>query len=208
MHKYWIACLLVLLLWALPVAPVYAELMQMAPVPAQLSQTRQPTESDYWLNSTYALGGSAAGHGVVVLTVVLLDILPAVFAAEGQAPDDWIGAAGPLLALLLLVPMISTPLMMHIFSPKTEWEYVLWSTVGAVLSVILHALLMVPLFLFFAEDSASFAQTFYLLAPAAISSALVVEALGTAWFHHLGASGWQLAPTPAGGVQLSHQLRF
>ncbi|MBF2054296.1 MAG: hypothetical protein IGS03_12665 [Candidatus Sericytochromatia bacterium] len=188
-------------LWAEPIAA--EPVIQVALPPPLPAAGLPPAES--WLNTTHALGGAAAGNGLAILTVVLLDLMPVALAAEGEVPGSWVEGADPLLALLLLIPVISTPLMMHLFSPAADWELAGWSLAGAAASVLLHALLMLPLVLFFGQESLS--QTIYVLAPAAFGSAVILEALGTAWGHHLGGQ-WQLSSAPGGGLMLSHQLRF
>lgn len=190
-------------LWAEPVAPAPEALIQVALQPPVLAAPLSPSET--WLNTTHALGGAAAGNALAILTVVLLDLVPVALAAEGEVPASWVEGAGPLLALLLLIPVISTPLMMHLFSPAAEMQLAGWSLAGAALSVLLHALLMLPLAVFFGQESLT--QTIYVLAPAAFGSAVILEALGTAWGHHLGGQ-WQLTGAPGGGLMLSHQLRF
>lgn len=184
-------------------APQVAQAIPTAPPPPE----DPPTESDLWLNSTYALGGAAAGNASAVLVFGLIDILPLLLTQVGwiEGSPNWVEGAGPWLLLLLLLPMAGTPLLMHLNSPEARVESVGWSIAGSVISTLLHALLMIPLVFVFGQGKLS--DTVYLLAPAAVITALILESLGTAGAHQLGET-WRLTPTSDTGLQLTRHWSF
>lgn len=184
-------------------APLVAQAIPTAPPPPE----DPPTESDLWLNSTYALGGAAAGNASAVLVFGLIDILPLLLAQVGwvEGSPNWVEGAGPWLLLLLLLPMVGTPLLMHIYSPEAQVESLGWSIAGSVISTLLHAVLMIPLVFLFGQDKLS--DTVYLLAPAAGITAIILESLGTAGAHQLGET-WRLTPTSDTGLQLTRHWSF
>lgn len=152
--------------------------------PWQLSVSEPPatTPSDYWLETSFALVGSAAGNGAALLTFFLLDVLPPALSSEPEK-SDWISAGGPIWSLLLILPMITTPLALHLFYPLPENIQVdPWQTAfGGFLTVSMHTLLMIPVFLLVQQPS--FSQSIYLMAPLAFFSAVLLEGMGTAWFY-------------------------
>jgi len=165
-----------------------------------------PTDLDYWSNSIYAMGGSAAGNGLILLTVLALDLAPLVFTNEGEVPADWVGSAGVWLFLLGVIPVISTTLLMHVSSPKADWESVFWTGLGSLLSVLVHSLVVVlPMSLIFQQGSPT--ETFYLVAPVALLTGVIFEGLTAAQFHQFS-ERWRVSQTPGGGIMLSHQIDF
>lgn len=179
-------------------------LVHMTPVLQPALQTA-PTESDYWLNSAYAMGGSAAGNGLIILTVLLLDLLPTAFANADNPPGDWIGAAGPWLYSLGLIPLISTPLTMHLYSPDAHWENYLWTSLGTLAGMLVQGLIMWLFAQVFQQESG--VQTFYLLSPVLLLSGLIFEGLTAAQFHQF-AEEWRVSQAPGGGLMLSRRLVF
>lgn len=171
--------------------------------PASSSQATTPT--DYWLETSFALAGSAVGNGAALLTFFLMDILPS--ALHSEAPEtDWISAGGAIWSLLLLIPMITTPLTLHFFYPLPEdiqadpWQ----TALGSFITVSLHALLMIPLFLLVQQPNLS--QSVYLVAPLAFFSAVLIEGMGTAWFYNQ--SRHFILKTADNGLGLVYQLSF
>jgi len=166
----------------------------------------EPTEADYWTNSAYAIGGSAAGNGAIFLSILMLDLAPLLFTGEEEEPADLISSAGPWLFLLGLIPIISTPWIMHANSPEADWDSIVWTSLGSLLSVLLHSLLIVlPLSFAFQQESPT--QTFYLVAPAAMLTGILLEGLVSAQFHQFS-ERWQVSGAPRGGIMLSHQIDF
>lgn len=161
------------------------------------------TEADYWLASSYAAVGSLAGNGAVFLTVFALDLLPGIV---GQPDADWVNQFFFLTPLLLLMPMATLVLSLESYFPKPPHiDSNLWQTIlGSALSVVVHAVLMLPMFYIF--DQGSFSKTFYLLAPTAVITAALVEGMGTAFFFDKSRH-WRVTPEP-GGLRLSYSLAF
>lgn len=182
--------------------PVLAEAITLERAPA-IQQVYDPSQDDYWTNTTYAFGGAALGNGALVLSVFVLDILPLLWGDPGGLlieNNPWI------LPLLLIFPMVLTPLLMHFNSPSAETDQVGWSIAGSILSVALHTLLVLPLLILFPQEN--LVSTLYFLAPAGVLSGILIEGLGTAYLHQIG-SQWQVSPVASGsGLQLTHQIRF
>lgn len=201
--KYFMAFLLSFLLVYSSAEPVFAQNISMQ---KSFQSQSAPTESDYWLNATYAMGGSAAGNGLIVLTVLVLDLLPLLLTTEGEPPPDFLGAAGSWLFLLGLMPVVLTSLSMHMYSPKADWNSVLWTSLGSLVAVLLHSLLVVlPLSMLFQQEKAT--ETFYLVAPIALLTGVLFEGLSAAQFHQFS-ERWQISQTPRGGLMLSHHIDF
>lgn len=150
----------------------------------QLNNERNRESTDYWLNALQASGGSAAGNALVFATFVGLDIVPAFLGMETSLIDS----SGYLLTLLALIPAITTPLFMHLWSPAAQWEHALWSGPASLIAAGLHLGLMLGMGFWFnsMQWSSGLAPTFYLLAPAGFLSAVLIESLVTAEGHQLG----------------------
>lgn len=183
-------------------APGFADVIRLERT-AAIQQAYDSSQDDYWTNTTYAFGGAALGNGAVLLSVFALDILPLLWGGEGGVlieNNPWI------LPLLLIFPLVLTPWLMHLNSPAAENEQAAWSIAGSILSVALHTLLVLPLLFLFPQQN--LASTIYFLAPAGVLSGILIEGMGTAYFHQLG-SRWQVSPVANGsGLQISHQILF
>lgn len=153
---------------------------------AQLNNEKNRESTAYWLNTLQASGGSAAGNATVIALFIALDILPALL----NSPDSWITGAGPLLSLLVLIPAITTPLFMHLWSPHAKSEHWLGSGIASLISTLIHLGLMVGLGLTLNSMGLTdgIANSFYLLAPVGLISAVLIESMGTA-------AGYQLTST-------------
>lgn len=152
----------------------------------QLNNRKDRDSENYWINTLQASGGSAAGNATLIAAFIALDILPS-FLMPGS---DWITGNGPLLSLLVLIPAITTPLFMHLWSPEAQAEHILGSGIASLLSTLIHLGLMVGLGFAFNEQgwSSGLASTFYLLAPIGFLSAVLVESMSTAQGHHVAKS--------------------
>ncbi len=181
--------------------PVLAEAIGLDLEPA-IQQAYDPSRDDYWINTTYAIGGSALGNGALLAMVFALDVSSTFF---GDPSGLWIENSPWLLPLLLIFPLVLTPLMMHMNSPSAEGDQVAWSIAGSILSVALHTLLILPLALLFPQEN--LANTIYFLAPAGVLTGLLIEGMGTAYLHQVG-SQWQVSPISGSGLQISHQIQF
>lgn len=154
-------------------------LLNHTPTPfAQLNNEKNRDSTAYWLNTLQASGGSAAGNATVIALFIALDILPALF----NAPDSWVTSAGPLLSLLVLIPAVTTPLFMHLWSPHAKSEHWLGSGIASLISTLLHLGLMIGLGLSLNNMGLTngLANSFYLLAPVGLISAVLIESMGTA----------------------------
>ncbi|MEZ0369666.1 MAG: hypothetical protein ACAI44_11315 [Candidatus Sericytochromatia bacterium] len=163
--------------------------------------------SDLWTNVTYALGGSAIGNALVALVIFLNNTISADALAKNTANaanTDWLNAAGPATLGLLILPMLVTPLMMHLTSPAAENGLAAWSIGGTILATALHLLLMLPFYLIFNQGDLS--GTYIAILPAAFISAVLLEALGAAGGHELG-QNLRLASTQQ-GLLLSYRWEF
>ncbi len=171
----------------------------------QLNNQQNRDSTDYWLNALQASGGSAAGNAALFAVFVALDVTPALFGGT-----SFIDPAGYLLALLALIPAVTTPLFMHLFSPSAKAEHWLWSGSASLIATTVHLALMVALGFAFNQAGLSqgLAPTFYLLAPAGFLSALLIESLSTAAGHRLAVNQQRLQTTdlahPQFTVTLAH----
>jgi hypothetical protein len=160
---------------------------------AQLNNEKNRESTAFWLNALQASGGSAAGNATVIALFIALDVVPHLF----NPPGDWIHGAGPLLGLLLLIPAMTTPLFMHLWSPHAKAEHWLGSGIASLLSTLLHLGLMLGIG--FTLNSMGLtdglANTFYLLAPVGLISAVLLEGMGTAAGYQV-ASTWKKPPQP------------
>lgn len=195
--------LLLLLCWW-PLAPAWAEVLTLPEntrqAQLQATEVLPPDTNDYWMNATYALGGAATGNALAGGMIIVAGGLGSAFSAT--PPED---VSGVWMASLLVLPMLLTPTFMHLFSPESDPELFYWSLLGSSAAAVLHALLMIPLFVLFGQGNG--AETFYLLAPAAFVSAVLFESLGAAWGHQLG-EGLKFEGMAGGGLQLSQQFVF
>ncbi len=172
----------------------------------QNSDPVSSTEFDYWLEASVAMAGSAAGNGAAFLSFLLLDLVPPIYGMTTSAKPSWVNADSPFLAFYLLLPILAAPLALYLFYPLPEGVSVdhaqtLLASLGAVL---LHTALMIPVFLFM--NQANFSQNFYLAAPIAFFSALVLEGMATAWmFDHSRRLTLQQADN---GLKLVYSLPF
>ncbi|PIQ25870.1 hypothetical protein COW36_22290 [bacterium (Candidatus Blackallbacteria) CG17_big_fil_post_rev_8_21_14_2_50_48_46] len=198
-----ILAFLLVLEFSLPAWAEPAYRLQFAePVAAELLST----PSDYWMETSFALVGSAAGNGVALLSFFLVDIAPTALSDGSSAPADLIGSGGALWLLLLLLPALTTPLTLQFFYPLPEHlQTDFWSTLlGSSAAVLLHAVLMIPLF--FLAKQPSLSQSIYLIAPAALFSGILIEGLATAWFYDQSRS-LRLEQADA-GLKLVYHLTF
>lgn len=166
---------------------------------AQLNNEKNRAETSYWLNTLQASGGSAAGNATVLALFIAIDILPAFL----SLPDDWVSSYGPLLGLLVLIPAVTTPLFMHLWSPGAKAEHWLGSGIASLLSTLIHLGLMVGLGLTLNNMGITegLASTFYLLAPVGFISAVLLESMGTAAGYQITSQAKQ---RPQDLVSLSH----
>jgi hypothetical protein len=169
---------------------------------AQLNNEKNRDSTAYWLNTLQASGGSAAGNAAVIFLFIALDVLPSFL----SPPGDWINGNGPLLSLLVLIPAITTPLFMHLWSPNAKVEHWLGSGIASLLSTLIHLGLMVGLGLTLNSMGLTngLANTFYLLAPVGFISAVLFESMGTSAGYQV-TSTWQKAP-PALPINKSASL--
>jgi len=147
----------------------------------QSSDPISSTEFDYWLEASVAMAGSAAGNGAAFLSFLLLDLVPPIYGMTSTTKPSWVNADSPFLAFYLFLPILAAPLALYLFYPLPEGisadhGQTLLASLGAVL---LHTALMIPVFLFMNQPN--FSQNFYLAAPIAFFSALVLEGMATAW---------------------------
>ncbi len=187
--------------------PSLQQSFQSGVLPALLNNKENRDSTAYWTNALYASGGSAAGNALVLAIFIGLEIVPPFLGAGNLAE-----AGGPLLAPLVLIPAITTPLFMHLWSPAAEnnWQAWLWSGGSSLISTLLHLALMTSIALSynqFTEHTGSFTENFYLFAPMGMISAVFVESLATAQGHQY-ATRLEVVQAPGNGLMLSQQVLF
>lgn len=148
---------------------------------AQKTDTVNSTEFDFWMETSVAMAGSAAGNGAALLSFLLLDLVPPIYGVTTTAKPNWVNADSPFLAFYLLLPILAAPLALYLFYPlpagvSADFGQTFLASLGAVL---LHTVLMIPVFLLMNQPN--FSQNIYLTAPLAFFSALVLEGMATAW---------------------------
>ena len=166
------------------------------------------TEADLWLESTYAMAGSAAGNATVVILVIGLDVLSAYLPATSTGPQDILGTYTPWLSFLLIAPILGTYLALELFYPKHEMiqTEILPPALASLVSTIVHTALMflaaTTLF-----NQGNFKDTFYLVAPAAFITAILFEGVSTAYFYDK-TRRWGLSNDAQGGLKLAYTWQF
>lgn len=164
------------------------------------------TQTEFGLEMIYAMMGSAAGNGGALVLFILLDIVPGFFESPDFVPPDLV--SNPLVALLLIAPAVSVAITMHFFYPQVKEvkANLFLSILGNLLGVLVHSLLMIPIFLNFQRPTISESVT--TLAPIALITAVLIESLFTVFFYDWSKS-WDIkSSASAPGLLLVKSFKF
>lgn len=174
--------------------------------PQSLIAVETQTDPEYWLDSTYAMTGSALGHTAVLLTILTLDLLPDALAKTGETPADLVNG-NVLLGFLLVVPVLTTAFALQWFAPKSEHLSTDFgqTLIGSALGALLHVAILIPMVLLLPHGSTT-QQTVYDLAPIGILTGVLLEGLMAAHFYGRSKQ-WQIQQSQ-GGVLLVHRIPF
>ncbi|PKL76939.1 MAG: hypothetical protein CVV27_07715 [Candidatus Melainabacteria bacterium HGW-Melainabacteria-1] len=154
--------------------------------------------SDAWLNATYALGGSALSNGLIVLSIAIMSL---ALAAISPDSEDYLNISGAGSVMLLSLSAAGTPLLMHLWSPEAKAELFSASLIGSVAASSVVLILMAPFYVLFNQGDVS--GTFWTILPTAFITALLLQALGSAWGHEL-ADNWRVQASEQGLVFAWH----
>lgn len=164
------------------------------------------TDAEYWLDSTYAMTGSAAGNVAILLTVLALDLVPDALAKTGEPPPDLVNG-NVLLGFLMILPVLTTAFALHWFAPKSEHlDTDLGQTLlGSAIGTLVHLVVLIPLVLLLPHGNTT-QQTVYDLAPVGILTGVLLEGLFAAQFY--GKSKHWRVESNQMGLVVVHRIPF
>lgn len=154
--------------------------------------------SDAWLNATYALGGSALSNGLIVLSIVIMSL---ALSAISPDSEEYLNISGAGSLMLLSLSAAGTPLLMHLWSSEAKAELFSASLIGSVAASSVVLILMTPFYFLFNQGDVN--GTFWTILPTAFITALLLQALGSAWGHELG-DNWRVQASEQGLVFAWH----